>query len=89
MRDKFKSNLGDNYDILERDLLTSKFRILDDLGKDKSNIRIIHKINVINHKFNVLVEVNNYGFGCFQSKEKLNVEWSRCRLVEHYGIIRF
>lgn len=86
MRDEIENNLEGIFHVFEKDLLKNRYKISgknivekNNHDKNKTDIKVIRKMNISNHKFNILVEENNYVFGCLEGKKKVNVDCSRLK----------
>lgn len=51
-------------------------------------INIIRRSNVVNRRFNIVMEVDATTYGVFIEKKRINIGWNRCLVYNEYGIRR-
>jgi rubrerythrin len=73
---------------MEDEVLVQKIINQNELNPNNVEIKILYKSKVVNKKFNMVLEVNNYVLNSLMKKDKINIGWNRCRFEQDYGVVR-
>jgi hypothetical protein len=61
----------------------------NELEPNKSEMSILYKTKVLNKRFNMIIEVNEYVYNKLSNADQeIFVGWYRCKLYDDFGVIR-
>jgi hypothetical protein len=76
------------YFIHEDEVLVQKNINQNEVNPNNVEIKILYKSKVVNKKFNMVLEVNNYVLNSLIKMDKINIGWNCCRFEQDYGVVR-